>query len=40
MVGFWATLSLNIPDFTRYAQSQRAQIIGQAAALPLAMTAF
>jgi len=30
MVGFWATLSLNIPDFTRYAKSQKAQIRGQA----------
>ncbi len=40
MVGFWATLSLNIPDFTRYAKSQRAQIRGQAAALPASMTLF
>jgi NCS1 family nucleobase:cation symporter-1 len=40
MVGFWATLSLNIPDFTRYARSQRAQILGQALALPPAMTLF
>lgn len=40
MVGFWATLSLNIPDFTRYAKSQRAQIMGQAFALPLSMTVF
>jgi NCS1 family nucleobase:cation symporter-1 len=40
MVGFWATLSLNIPDFTRYAQSQRAQILGQAIGLPPAMTLF
>ncbi len=40
MVGFWATLSLNIPDFTRYAVSQRAQIKGQALALPPAMTLF
>ena len=40
MVGFWATLSLNIPDFTRYAKSQRAQIVGQAIALPPSMTAF
>jgi NCS1 family nucleobase:cation symporter-1 len=39
MVGFWATLSLNIPDFTRYAHSQRAQILGQALGLPPAMTA-
>ncbi len=40
MVGFWATVSLNIPDFTRYAKSQKAQILGQAFALPLSMTAF
>ena len=40
MVGFWATLSLNIPDFTRYAVSQRAQIMGQALALPASMTLF
>lgn len=40
MVGFWATLSLNIPDFTRYARSQQAQITGQAIALPASMTLF
>jgi len=40
MVGFWATLSLNIPDFTRYARSQRAQIIGQAIGLPPTMALF
>jgi NCS1 family nucleobase:cation symporter-1 len=40
MVGFWATLSLNIPDFTRYAVSQRAQIRGQAIGLPPSMTLF
>ena len=40
MVGFWATLSLNIPDFTRYATSQRAQQLGQALALPASMTLF
>lgn len=40
MVGYWATLSLNIPDFTRYAQSQRAQVLGQAIGLPPSMTAF
>jgi NCS1 family nucleobase:cation symporter-1 len=39
MVGFWATLSLNIPDFTRYAKSQRAQIVGQMIGLPPSMTA-
>jgi NCS1 family nucleobase:cation symporter-1 len=36
-VGFWATLSLNIPDFTRYAYSQRDQVIGQAVGLPTTM---
>jgi len=40
MVGFWATLSLNIPDFTRYAKSQKAQIKGQAIGLPSSMTLF
>jgi nucleobase:cation symporter-1, NCS1 family len=40
MVGFWATLSLNIPDFTRYAVSQRAQVKGQAIGLPASMTLF
>jgi NCS1 family nucleobase:cation symporter-1 len=40
MVGFWATLSLNIPDFTRYAKSQRAHIIGQAIGLAPSMTLF
>jgi NCS1 family nucleobase:cation symporter-1 len=40
MVGFWATLSLNIPDFTRYAKSQRAQIIGQSIGLAPSMTLF
>src|SRR3984885_9833911 len=33
MVGYWATLSLNIPDFTRYARSQRDQVVGQAVGL-------
>ncbi len=40
MVGFWATLSLNIPDFTRYAVSQAAQVRGQAIGLPASMTLF
>jgi nucleobase:cation symporter-1, NCS1 family len=39
-VGYWATLSLNIPDFTRYARSQRSQAMGQALGLPTTMTAF
>ncbi|MEA3211189.1 MAG: nucleobase:cation symporter, family [Chthoniobacter sp.] len=37
MIGFWATLSLNIPDFSRYARTQRDQIVGQALGLPLTM---
>jgi NCS1 family nucleobase:cation symporter-1 len=40
MVGYWATLSLNIPDFTRYARSQRDQIIGQALGLMTTMPLF
>lgn len=40
MVGFWATVALNIPDFTRYAKSQRAQAMGQALGLPAAMTLY
>ena len=40
MVGFWATLSLNIPDFTRYARSQKDQIVGQALGLPPTMTLY
>jgi NCS1 family nucleobase:cation symporter-1 len=39
-VGYWATLSLNIPDFTRYAKSQRSQAMGQALGLPLTMVLF
>src|SRR5271167_4782362 len=39
-VGFWATVSLNIPDFTRFARSQRQQVIGQALALPATMTLY
>jgi NCS1 family nucleobase:cation symporter-1 len=39
-VGFWATVSLNIPDFTRFARSQRQQMIGQALALPATMTLY
>lgn len=37
MVGFWATLALNIPDFTRFAKSQRDQIVGQTVGLPVPM---
>jgi NCS1 family nucleobase:cation symporter-1 len=40
MVGFWATLSLNIPDFSRFAKSQRAQIAGQIIGLPMTMFLF
>lgn len=39
-VSFWATLALNIPDFSRYARTQRAQAIGQAIAMPTTMTLF
>jgi NCS1 family nucleobase:cation symporter-1 len=40
MIGFWATLSLNIPDFSRYAKAQRDQVIGQALGLPLTMALY
>jgi NCS1 family nucleobase:cation symporter-1 len=40
MIGFWATLSLNIPDFSRYAKSQRDQVIGQALGLPTTMALY
>lgn len=40
MVGFWATMALNIPDFTRFAKSQKDQMIGQAIGLPLPMALF
>ncbi|MGC1088218.1 MAG: cytosine permease, partial [Candidatus Acidiferrum sp.] len=40
VVGFWATVSLNIPDFTRYARSQRDQMVGQAVGLPATMTFY
>jgi nucleobase:cation symporter-1, NCS1 family len=40
MIGFWATLSLNIPDFSRYAHSQRDQIVGQALGLPMTMALY
>jgi nucleobase:cation symporter-1, NCS1 family len=40
VISFWATLSLNIPDFTRYARSQRDQVIGQALGLPLTMALY
>jgi NCS1 family nucleobase:cation symporter-1 len=40
MVGYWATLSLNIPDFTRYAKNQGSQLFGQALGLPLGMVSY
>src|SRR5579872_307423 len=40
VVGFWATVSLNIPDFTRYARSQKDQMLGQALGLPATMTFY
>jgi nucleobase:cation symporter-1, NCS1 family len=40
MIGFWATLSLNIPDFTRFGRGQREQMLGQALGLPTTMLAF
>ncbi len=40
MIGFWATLSLNMPDFTRFGKSQRDQVVGQVIALPTTMTVF
>ncbi|HEV3058629.1 MAG TPA: NCS1 family nucleobase:cation symporter-1 [Vicinamibacterales bacterium] len=40
MIGFWATLSLNMPDFTRFGRSQREQMVGQIIALPTTMSLF
>jgi nucleobase:cation symporter-1, NCS1 family len=40
MIGFWATLSLNMPDFTRFGRSQKEQAVGQTVALPTTMTVF
>jgi NCS1 family nucleobase:cation symporter-1 len=40
MIGYWATLSLNMPDFTRFGRSQREQIVGQIVALPTTMSVF
>src|ERR1700716_2850477 len=40
MIGFWATLSLNIPDFSRYPVSQRDQVVGQTLGLPLTMALY
>ncbi len=40
MIAFWSTLSLNMPDFTRFGRSQREQAVGQALGLPTTMTLF
>jgi NCS1 family nucleobase:cation symporter-1 len=40
MIGYWATLSLNMPDFTRFGRSQREQVVGQVIALPTTMSVF
>jgi NCS1 family nucleobase:cation symporter-1 len=40
VIGFWATLALNIPDYTRYARTQRGQMLGQLFSMPLAMALF
>src|SRR5450631_4178394 len=40
MIGYWATLSLNMPDFTRFGRSQKEQMVGQVVALPSTMTLF
>ncbi len=40
VIAFWSTLSLNMPDFTRFGRSQRQQAIGQVIALPTTMTVF
>src|SRR5688572_31801061 len=40
MIGYWATLSLNMPDFTRFGRSQKEQMLGQVVALPTTMTVF
>jgi NCS1 family nucleobase:cation symporter-1 len=40
VIAFWATMALNIPDYTRYARSQRGQMIGQTVSMPLTMALF
>ncbi len=40
VIAFWATLALNIPDYTRYARTQRGQMLGQITSMPLTMAAF
>jgi NCS1 family nucleobase:cation symporter-1 len=39
-IGYWITLSLNIPDFTRFSKDQKSQVLGQSIGLPLTMTGF
>jgi NCS1 family nucleobase:cation symporter-1 len=39
-IGYWATLSLNMPDLTRFGRSQREQVLGQIVALPTTMSLF
>src|SRR6185503_9589504 len=39
-VGYWITLSMNIPDFTRYAKDQRSQVVGQLIGMPTTMIGF
>ena len=38
MIAFWATLSLNMPDFTRFGKGQRQQVWGQIIGLPTTMS--
>jgi NCS1 family nucleobase:cation symporter-1 len=40
MIAFWSTMSLNMPDFTRFGKGQRQQVLGQALGLPTTMTFF
>jgi len=40
VIAFWATLALNIPDYTRYAKTQRGQMLGQVTSMPLTMAIF
>lgn len=38
-IAFWATMALNIPDFSRYAKTQKDQFRGQLYGMPLPMAA-
>ena len=40
VIAFWATMALNIPDYTRYARTQRGQMLGQVFSMPITMAAF